>query len=229
MMDLNIIDSMVYQHVAWLEVKEESEIINFLKETLKIIETVGLAISLVGILLIQKAVKAKKMYHSESWLGVKSTSYEKHYTSNSTHRFLLTSFFGGMKIYRKKKGLHPWKESAVLPKSFTENFYKKLHLFCNDKELWLTNIYSNEWYTSACSKKIILKKENEEVFEFLQYHSILIAKAINKVIVQDQEHREKLIIPSELSLPHYLEIDEKKKRLMLKNNVKEVVLKEFSS
>lgn len=221
-MGLNIIDSIVCRHVLWLETKGQNKVINFLKDALKIIETVGLAVSLVGILLIQKAIKAKKMYQSAPWMNM-SMNGQFRECSNSTHTFLLTLMDG--KMHRKKWGLHRWKEVPTHPNPvFSEN----TRMVCNDKELWLADARKGEWYSTPCAKKLDWMKESESAYKFYRYYSVLFAEGIDKVVVQDQENREVIQIPREFKKnPFHLEIDEKNKALIGKSETQEIVLKQF--
>lgn len=57
---MNFIDSLVHTHVAWMNKEEKNPVIKVLKTALRIIESVGLLLSVVGIPLLIKIVNVNK-------------------------------------------------------------------------------------------------------------------------------------------------------------------------
>lgn len=75
-----------------------------------IIETIGLSISLVGIFLVLKGIKVKKIQESnkKSWPHQKMALWLETFHGQGYHAQFFRTIYGESFIRKKLEGLHPW-------------------------------------------------------------------------------------------------------------------------
>lgn len=176
---LNFVDLIVYRHLDWLDQKTNGNpVVKYLKTALKIIETIGLAISLIGIPLIIKARKISQVEQSNAMIGARSSRNVPR-IFNETHLFGLGIREGIPLLQMKRRGLYPWEQVKIPPGATSMG---EITSKCDDQHLVVrigSTLYSSSHNTGFSELKELL--HDDEMIDVLYMDSYV-------VVVRDDKH-----------------------------------------